>query len=76
MIDMFFLLGVFFILVVDDDVIFCDLVLVDLVSKYFMVVVCYMLEDVKEVVFRYYFDIMIIDNYLFDGEGVVLIFFL
>ena len=76
MTDMPFPPGAFSILVVDDDAIFCDLVLADLVSKHLTVVACHTLEDAKEAVARHHFDITIIDNHLPDGEGAALIPFL
>ena len=76
MTDMPFPPGAFSILVVDDDAIFCDLVLADLVSKHLTVVACHTLEDAKEAVSRHHFDITIIDNHLPDGEGAALIPFL
>lgn len=68
--------GAFSILVVDDDAIFCDLVLADLISKSLTVVACHTLADAKEAVSRHHFDITILDNHLPDGEGAELIPFL
>lgn len=68
--------GAFSILVVDDDTIFCELVLADLLSKHLTVIACHSLADAKEAVTRHRFDITIIDNHLPDGDGASLIPFL
>lgn len=54
-------------LVIDDDLIFCELLVFDLRFKGVKVILVFVFEDVREVFKKYYFDLVILDNYLLDG---------
>lgn len=61
------------VLVVDDDPIFCELILSDLTIRGLKVVVAGNLTDAREALSRHKFDIIMLDNYLPDGSGTSLL---
>ena len=61
------------VLVVDDDPIFCELLVSDLMLKRVKVISASSLEDAREVLEKRHFDLVILDNHLPDGHGTDLL---
>ncbi|MDC8829420.1 PP2C family protein-serine/threonine phosphatase [Alteromonas gilva] len=61
------------VLVVDDDPIFCEMLVADLTLQGLNVFSVSSLADAREIVRRYRFDIVLIDNHLPDGSGTSLL---
>ena len=61
------------VLVVDDDPIFCELLVSDLMLRGVKVVSAFSLQDAAEVLTKHHFDVVILDNHLPDGQGIELL---
>ncbi|WP_296045993.1 SpoIIE family protein phosphatase [uncultured Alteromonas sp.] len=61
------------VLVVDDDPIFCELLVSDLMLRGVKVVSAFSLQDAAEVLKKHHFDVVILDNHLPDGQGIELL---
>ncbi|MBR9790369.1 MAG: fused response regulator/phosphatase [Gammaproteobacteria bacterium] len=61
------------VLVVDDDPIFCELLVSDLMLRGVKVISAFSLEDTREVLKKHHFDVVILDNHLPDGQGTDLL---
>lgn len=61
------------ILVVDDDPIFCELLVSDLMIRGLKVLSAFSLADAREVLRKHQFDVIILDNHLPDGHGTSLL---
>ena len=61
------------VLVVDDDPIFCELLVSDLMLRGVKVISAFALEDAREVLKKHHFDVVILDNHLPDGQGTELL---
>ncbi|HAU91164.1 MAG TPA: hypothetical protein DCW59_02280, partial [Alteromonas sp.] len=61
------------VLVIDDDPIFCELLVSDLRLKGVKVISAFSLEDAREVLKKHHFDLVILDNHLPDGQGTDLL---
>ncbi|NVK55985.1 MAG: fused response regulator/phosphatase [Alteromonadaceae bacterium] len=61
------------VLLVDDDPIFCEMIVAELTLRGLTVFSASCLADAKEIIHRYRFDIVLIDNHLPDGSGTSLL---
>ena len=61
------------VLVVDDDPIFCELLVSDLMLRGVKVISAFSLKDAREVLKKHHFDVVILDNHLPDGQGTGLL---
>lgn len=61
------------VLVIDDDPIFCELLVSDLRLRGVKVISAFALEDAREVLKKHHFDLVILDNHLPDGQGTDLL---
>ena len=61
------------VLVVDDDQIFCELLIAHLSLKGVKVIAAYSLADAEQVVQRHHIDLVVLDNHLPDGKGTELL---
>ena len=61
------------VLVIDDDPIFCELLVSDLRLRGVKVISASALEDAREVLKKHHFDLVILDNHLPDGQGTDLL---
>ena len=61
------------VLVVDDDPIFCELLVSDLMLRGVKIFSAFAIEDAREVIKKHHFDVVILDNHLPDGQGTDLL---